>query len=491
MLLENVRFHPGETQGDLHFASLLASLGTCYVNDAFGTAHRAHASTAVIAKFFPNAKCFGYVMAREIANADKVIKHADRPFTAITGGAKVSDKLLILENLIDKVDNLIIGGDLTISSQGIWATNNTAGLTILSGGEGGPSSYNDVEISTNRGEWTFENTGGLRFDDGSRQWTSASAIAEELPYSIDINTDIRRIVAYGTAQAEIDPGIMTPVSLPGSRDDNYITLNTLPFNVTFLNQSYALLGVGSNSYVTFGGGTDNYNFGDDPTMGGANLPAIIISEADNSFQRIFTYATGSVGSQEFSIRYEGTNATGGTPGQSNIIWQLTFYENNANVISLLLIQDARSNDGISGITDGQNWQMETANNRTLPRLPWNQFAPRAIRFADSSISIDANNNATINIAGGGGASTGNIRFDNTWIKNVDTGNIYISPQDGFTYLDLPSDTQASAGNKVTLTNEAATGGVRIRAGQQGKKWDFNYDGSITFPDNKNFTSLGF
>jgi hypothetical protein len=94
--------------------------------------------------------------------------------------------------------------------------------------------------------------------------------------------------------------------------------------------------------------------------------------------------------------------------------------------------------------------------------------------------IDSNGNSVL----GGGASTGNIRFDNTWIKNVDTGNIYISPQDGFTYLDLPSDTQASAGNKVTLTNEAATGGVRIRAGQQGKKWDFNYDGSITFPDNK-------
>lgn len=112
LLLENLRYYKEEEKGDEAFAEKLAKLGDVYVNDAFGTAHRAHASTAVIAKFFPNAKCFGYVMAREIANADKVIKHADRPFTAITGGAKVSDKLLILENLIDKVDNLIIGGGM-------------------------------------------------------------------------------------------------------------------------------------------------------------------------------------------------------------------------------------------------------------------------------------------------------------------------------------------------------------------------------------------
>jgi phosphoglycerate kinase len=112
LLLENLRYYKEEEKGDEAFAEKLAKLGDVYVNDAFGTAHRAHASTAIIAKFFPNAKCFGYVMAREIANADKVIKHADRPFTAITGGAKVSDKLLILENLIDKVDNLIIGGGM-------------------------------------------------------------------------------------------------------------------------------------------------------------------------------------------------------------------------------------------------------------------------------------------------------------------------------------------------------------------------------------------
>lgn len=112
LLLENLRFYKEEEKGDVAFAEKLSKLGDVYVNDAFGTAHRAHASTAVIAQFFPNAKCFGYVMAKEVANAEKVIKHAERPFTAITGGAKVSDKLLILENLLDRVDNLIIGGGM-------------------------------------------------------------------------------------------------------------------------------------------------------------------------------------------------------------------------------------------------------------------------------------------------------------------------------------------------------------------------------------------
>lgn len=112
LLLENLRYYKEEEKGDVGFAEKLAKLGDIYVNDAFGTAHRAHASTAIIAQFFPEAKCFGYVMAKEVANAEKVIKFAERPFTAITGGAKVSDKLLILENLIEKVDNLIIGGGM-------------------------------------------------------------------------------------------------------------------------------------------------------------------------------------------------------------------------------------------------------------------------------------------------------------------------------------------------------------------------------------------
>ncbi len=112
LLLENVRLYKEEEKGDVEFARKLSSYGDVYVNDAFGTAHRAHASTTVVAQFFPKAKCFGYVMAREIENAEKVMKNAARPFTAITGGAKVSDKLLILNNLIDRVDNLIIGGGM-------------------------------------------------------------------------------------------------------------------------------------------------------------------------------------------------------------------------------------------------------------------------------------------------------------------------------------------------------------------------------------------
>lgn len=112
LLLENLRFYKEEEKGDEAFAGKLAALGDVYVNDAFGTAHRAHASTAIIAGFFPEAKYFGYLMAGELANAEKILNHADRPFTAIMGGAKVSDKLLLIEKLLEKVDNLIIGGGM-------------------------------------------------------------------------------------------------------------------------------------------------------------------------------------------------------------------------------------------------------------------------------------------------------------------------------------------------------------------------------------------
>lgn len=112
LLLENLRFYKEEEKGNSEFAEKLAQLGDVYVNDAFGTAHRAHASTAIIAEFFPSAKYFGYVMANEVANAEKVMHNAQKPFTAIMGGAKVSDKLLIIENLMDKVDNMIIGGGM-------------------------------------------------------------------------------------------------------------------------------------------------------------------------------------------------------------------------------------------------------------------------------------------------------------------------------------------------------------------------------------------
>jgi len=112
LLLENLRFYKEEEKGDVAFAEKLSKLAEVYVNDAFGTAHRAHASTAVIAQFFPEKKYFGYLMAEEIKNAEKVINGAEKPFTAIMGGAKVSDKILLIESLLEKVDNLIIGGGM-------------------------------------------------------------------------------------------------------------------------------------------------------------------------------------------------------------------------------------------------------------------------------------------------------------------------------------------------------------------------------------------
>ncbi len=112
LLLENLRLYKEEEKGDVAFAEKLSKLGDVYVNDAFGTAHRAHASTAIIAQFFPNAKYFGYLMAAELNNAEKVLNSPVRPFTAIMGGAKVSDKIQLIEALLEKVDNLIIGGGM-------------------------------------------------------------------------------------------------------------------------------------------------------------------------------------------------------------------------------------------------------------------------------------------------------------------------------------------------------------------------------------------
>lgn len=113
LLLENLRFHKQEEAGTQEFAKQLASLGDVYINDAFGTAHRAHASTTIVAHFFPEEKMFGYVMSGELNSIDKVLKNAERPFTAIMGGAKVSGKISIITNLMDKVDNIIIGGGMS------------------------------------------------------------------------------------------------------------------------------------------------------------------------------------------------------------------------------------------------------------------------------------------------------------------------------------------------------------------------------------------
>ena len=115
LLLENLRFYKEEEAGDVDFAKELASLGDIYVNDAFGTAHRAHASTTIIAQFFPNDKCFGTLLAKEIESLNKVLKDSQKPVTAVLGGSKVSSKITVIENILDKVDHMIIGGGMTFT----------------------------------------------------------------------------------------------------------------------------------------------------------------------------------------------------------------------------------------------------------------------------------------------------------------------------------------------------------------------------------------
>lgn len=115
LLLENLRFYGEEKSGDVGFAEKLAAWGDVYVNDAFGTAHRAHASTAVIAQFFREHKCFGSLLAQEIESIDKVLNNSEKPVTAILGGAKVSSKIGIVENILEKVDHIIIGGGMTFT----------------------------------------------------------------------------------------------------------------------------------------------------------------------------------------------------------------------------------------------------------------------------------------------------------------------------------------------------------------------------------------
>ena len=115
LLLENLRFYAEEEAGDVSFAKELASLGDIYVNDAFGTAHRAHASTTIIAEFFPNHKCFGLLLAKEIESLNRVLNNSVKPVTAVLGGSKVSSKITVIENILDKVDHMIIGGGMTFT----------------------------------------------------------------------------------------------------------------------------------------------------------------------------------------------------------------------------------------------------------------------------------------------------------------------------------------------------------------------------------------
>ncbi|WP_310558568.1 phosphoglycerate kinase [Flavobacterium sp.] len=115
LMLENLRFYKEEEAGDVAFAKELASFGDIYVNDAFGTAHRAHASTTIIAQFFPESKCFGLLLAKEIESLNKVLKDSQKPVTAVLGGSKVSSKITVIENILDKVDHMIIGGGMTFT----------------------------------------------------------------------------------------------------------------------------------------------------------------------------------------------------------------------------------------------------------------------------------------------------------------------------------------------------------------------------------------
>jgi len=115
LLLENLRFYSEEEAGDVDFAKQLASLGDIYVNDAFGTAHRAHASTTIIAQFFTDNKCFGALLAKEIESLNKVLNNSEKPVTAVLGGSKVSSKITVIENILDKIDHMIIGGGMTFT----------------------------------------------------------------------------------------------------------------------------------------------------------------------------------------------------------------------------------------------------------------------------------------------------------------------------------------------------------------------------------------
>ena len=115
LLLENLRFHPEEEKGDEAFSKALSTLGDVYVNDAFGTAHRAHASTTMVAKYFPDAKLFGYLIAGELHSLGQVLNQPKKPLCAIVGGAKVSSKIEVLQNLLDKCDEVIIGGGMAFT----------------------------------------------------------------------------------------------------------------------------------------------------------------------------------------------------------------------------------------------------------------------------------------------------------------------------------------------------------------------------------------
>ncbi|NOY95194.1 MAG: phosphoglycerate kinase [Chlorobi bacterium] len=187
LLLENLRFHSEETKGDEEFAKKLAENGDCWVNDAFGTAHRAHASTAVIAKFFPNDKMFGYLIESEVESLDKVIKNPSRPLTAIMGGAKVSSKITIIENLLDKVDNLILGGGMTYT------------FVKANGGKVGGSICEDDYLET------AKNIEKIAAEKGVNLIMATDVVAADA-FSPDANTQIIRADAIPDGWEGLDAG---------------------------------------------------------------------------------------------------------------------------------------------------------------------------------------------------------------------------------------------------------------------------------------------
>ncbi|VAW14800.1 Phosphoglycerate kinase [hydrothermal vent metagenome] len=187
LLLENLRFHSEETKGDEEFAKKLAENGDCWVNDAFGTAHRAHASTAVIAKFFPGDKMFGYLIENEVESLDKVIKNPTRPLTAIMGGAKVSSKITIIENLLDKVDNLILGGGMTYT------------FVKANGGKVGGSICEDDYLET------AKNIEKLAAEKGVNLIMATDVVAADA-FSPDANTRIIRADAIPDGWEGLDAG---------------------------------------------------------------------------------------------------------------------------------------------------------------------------------------------------------------------------------------------------------------------------------------------
>jgi phosphoglycerate kinase len=195
LLLENLRFHKQEEKGDETFAKQLASLGDFYVNDAFGTAHRAHASTAVIAKFFPGNKCFGFVMSGELASVDKVLNGASKPFTAIMGGAKVSDKIIILEQLINKADNIIIGGGMAFTF--VKAQGGNVGKSLVEE-DRIPNALNILENAKKRGVNIYIPVDAVCADNFSNDANRKTCEVKNIPdgwMGLDIGPETEKIYA--------------------------------------------------------------------------------------------------------------------------------------------------------------------------------------------------------------------------------------------------------------------------------------------------------